>query len=364
MPEKENKRACKGICVFFFVCIMLNYIVPFLQQSFPVEDGFLVERRFVRVNHTVSEQTASEQMLDSVESKNKASWRDYIEITKPGINKSNLITTFAGYLVAAGLTDLNPLILILTLLGTALTIAGSCTLNNFIDRDIDPLMERTKSRPVADGRIKPATALWYGLTLTLLGLMLLAVGVNILAAFVAFIGVMVYVLIYSLWLKRTSTLNTVVGGISGAVPPMIGWVAANPAIDLNAWALFLILFMWQPPHFFALAMRRVEEYRQAGVPMLPVVKGFHETKKQTLFFTILLLPSSYLLFYTGTLGWFYLIVSLVLGGIYVVLSIRGFSAKDDIKWANQMFFYSLIYLTVILLSMVIDVLIRDLMRIL
>lgn len=316
------------------------------------------------MNQSVSEQTASEQMIESLESKNKASWRDYIEITKPGINKSNIIATFAGYFIATGLTELNLFTLILTLLGTALTIAGSCTLNNFIDRDIDPLMERTKSRPVAAGRIKPITALWYGLTLTILGLMVLAIGVNILAAFVAFIGVMVYVLIYSLWLKRTSTINTVVGGFSGSVPPMVGWVAANPTLDLNAWALFLILFMWQPPHFFALAMRRVEEYRAAGVPMLPVVKGFHETKKQTLIFTILLLPSSYLLFYTGTLGWFYLITSLILGGIYVALSIRGFFEKDNIKWANQMFFYSLIYLTVILLVMVIDVLIRDLMRIL
>ncbi|MBA4601086.1 protoheme IX farnesyltransferase [Thermoactinomyces sp. AMNI-1] len=290
----------------------------------------------------------------------RAGWRDYIEITKPGINKSNLIATFAGYFVAAEMMELDFLKLFLTLLGTALTIAGSCVLNNFIDRDIDPLMERTKDRPVADGRIKPAIALRYGLTLALSGLMVLAAGVNYLTALIALSGLFVYIFIYTIWLKRSSTLNTVVGGMSGAVPPMVGWVAVTSSVDLNAWALFLVLFMWQPPHFFALAMRRSEDYRAAGIPMLPVVKGFHETKKQTLLFTALLLPSSLILFYTGALGQFYLAVALVLGGIYIALSIRGFFVKDDKQWANQMFFYSLIYLTAILLAMVADVLISDL----
>lgn len=317
------------------------------------------------MNRSLSEQTATEQMIRSEPFglTSRTGWRDYIEITKPGINKSNLIATFAGYFVAAEIMELNFLKLLLTLLGTALTIAGSCTLNNFIDRDIDPLMERTKSRPVAEGRIKPAVALWYGTTLAFTGLVVLAAGVNYLAAVIAFAGLFVYVVIYSMWLKRSSTLNTVVGGFSGAVPPVVGWVAVTSSIDINAWALFLVLFMWQPPHFFALAMRRSEDYRTAGIPMLPVVKGFHETKKQTLLFTTLLLPSSLILFYTGALGLFYLTVALVLGGIYITLSIRGFFAKDDRQWANQMFFFSLIYLTAILLAMVADVLIQDIIAV-
>lgn len=317
------------------------------------------------MNRSLSEQTAAEQMIRSEPFglTSRAGWRDYIEITKPGINKSNLIATFAGYFVAAEIMELNFLKLLLTLLGTALTIAGSCTLNNFIDRDIDPLMERTKRRPVAEGRIKPAVALWYGLTLAFSGLVVLAAGVNYLACVVAFAGLFVYVVIYSMWLKRSSTLNTVVGGISGAVSPVVGWVAVTSSIDLNAWALFLVLFMWQPPHFFALAMRRSEDYRTAGIPMLPVVKGFYETKKQTLFFTTLLLLSSLILFYTGALGLFYLTIALVLGGIYIILSIRGFFVKDDRQWANQMFFYSLIYLTAILLTMVADVLIRGIIAV-
>ncbi len=318
------------------------------------------------MNRSLSEQAAAAEQMIGTEPfglTSRAGWRDYIEITKPGINKSNLIATFAGYFVAAEMMELDFLKLFLTLLGTALTIAGSCTLNNFVDRDIDPLMERTKSRPVAEGRIKPTVALWYGVALAFSGLVVLVAGVNYLSAVIAFAGLFVYVVVYSMWLKRSSTLNTVVGAFSGAVPPMIGWVAVTSSIDLNAWALFLVLFMWQPPHFFALAMRRFDDYRTAGIPMLPVVKGFRETKKQTLLFAILLLPSSLILFYTSALGLFYLAIALVLGGIYITLSIKGFFAKDDRQWANQMFFYSLIYLTAILLAMVADVLIRGIITI-
>jgi heme o synthase len=314
----------------------------------------------------LSQQTAADRIIktEPFESASKATWRDYIEITKPGINKSNLIATFAGYWVAAGIHSFQLVTLLITLLGTALVIAGSCTLNNFIDRDIDPLMERTKTRPVAGGRIKPAVALWYGISLTVLGLLILAFGVNLLAAILGFIGSFVYVVIYSMWLKRTSTLNTVVGGFSGAVPPMIGWVAVTSHIDLNAWALFLILFMWQPPHFFALAMRKAEDYRAAGIPMLPVVKGAAETKKQTLFFTVMLFFSSLLLFFTGACGWIYLVLALILGGIYIALAWKGFKTQDHEKWAKQLFFYSLIYLTAILFAMVLDVTIYDLIQML
>jgi heme o synthase len=286
-------------------------------------------------------------------------WRDFVEITKPGINKSNLFATFAGYWLAAGLAAFEFSTLFWTLLGTALVIAGSCTLNNVYDRDIDPLMERTRERSMASGKIRPVVALWYGIGLTVTGLAVLAFGVNPLAAFLGFIGFFVYVFIYTMWLKRTSTLNTVIGGFSGAVPPVIGWVAVTGTIDPAAWALFLILFLWQPPHFFALAMRRVDDYRTAGIPMLPVVKGFQATKKQTLLYTILLLPSSLLLYWTGTSGWFYLASALVLGGVYIFLAFRGFSSKDDVAWANRMFFYSLIYLTSLLLAMIADVVIQE-----
>jgi len=314
----------------------------------------------------MTQQAAADRMIPAgpFTSTSKPTWRDFVEVTKPGINKSNLIATFAGYFLAAGLNDFQFSTLFLTLLGTALVIAGGCTLNNFYDRDIDPLMKRTQTRSIAQGRVKPTVALWYGIVLTMVGLLLLALGVNFLSAVLAFIGFFVYVFIYTMWLKRTSTTNTVVGGISGAVPPMIGWVAVTNELDLNAWALFLILFMWQPPHFYALAMRKADDYKAAGIPMLPVVRGFKETKKQTLIFTILLLLSSVILFWTGICSWFYLVCALVLGGIYVALALKGFKTDDNEKWAKQMFFYSLIYLTSILFIMVVDVAVVEWMNIL
>lgn len=284
----------------------------------------------------------------------KGNWRDYIEVTKPGIIKSNLLATFAGFFLASDLASFDWLLLFFTLAGTAFVIAGGCALNNFYDRDIDPFMERTQSRAVAEGRMKPVVAMWYGIILTLIGALFFIIGVNGKALFLAFVGFFVYVFIYTMWLKRTSTINTVVGSISGAVPPMIGWVAVTNSFDLAAWALFLILFCWQPPHFFALAMRKVEDYRSAGIPMLPVVKGSKETKKQTFIFTVLLLPASILLYFTGAVSWMYLVVALILGGIYIFFAFQGFYTKDDQVWSRKMFVYSLIYLTGILLIMILD----------
>ncbi|TCS92813.1 heme o synthase [Hazenella coriacea] len=312
------------------------------------------------VERSMTQQTTADRIItaEPFTKVNKATWRDYIEITKPGINKSNLFATFAGYFLAAGFTAFNFVTLLFTLLGTALVIAGGCTLNNFYDRDIDPLMQRTRTRSVPEGRIKPTVALWYGIILTIIGLVVLAVGVNPLSAILSFIGFFVYVFIYTMWLKRTSTLNTVVGGFSGAFPPVIGWVAVTNNLDLSAWILFTILFMWQPPHFFALAMRKVEDYRAAGIPMLPVIKGFAETKKQTFIFVLLLVPASVLLFFTGAAGWFYLMIAILLGGIYIALALKGFRSSEDDEWAKRMFFYSLIYLTTLLLAMIVDVVIR------
>jgi protoheme IX farnesyltransferase len=299
-------------------------------------------------------------MPDEVTAKSGPSWRDFVEITKPGINKSNLLATFAGYWMAAGLTELEVPVLLWTLFGTALVIAGGCTLNNLYDRDIDPLMERTRDRTLVRGTIRPSVALWYGIVLTVTGLTVLALGANPLAAMLGFMGFFVYVVVYTMWLKRTSVHNTLVGSFSGAVPPVIGWVAAEGTIGPEAWALFLILFFWQPPHFFALAMRRVEDYRAAGIPMLPVVSGFHATKKQTLAYTILLFVSSLFLWWTGACGWIYLVAAVILGGAYVLLVLKGFRTENDVEWANKLFFYSLIYLTVLFSVIILDVTVREL----
>lgn len=288
-----------------------------------------------------------------VEGELKATWRDYVTVTKPGINVSNLLATFAGiWLADPG--SLNLLLVVYTLLGTGLIIAGGAVLNNFIDRDIDPIMSRTKERPVAAGRIHPQTALWMGILLGLSGMVLLMVLVNPLTAFLGMIGFFVYVFVYSAWLKRTTPLNTAVGGISGAVPPMMGWTAVTGTLDPAAWVLFLFMFLWQPPHFYALAMRKVEDYRKAGVPMLPVVRGFAITKRQVLLWIIALVPVSILLFATGVVGKIYLTLAIVLGTIYLVLAVSGLFVKDNDVWSRRMFFYSLIYLTCMQLAMFIN----------
>ncbi|OYD07009.1 heme o synthase [Paludifilum halophilum] len=282
----------------------------------------------------------------------KATWRDYWDITKPGINRANLIAVFAGFWLAGHETfDFG--LLMVTLLGTALVIAGGCVVNNFIDRDIDPLMTRTCNRPVAAGRIRPQTALWMGVVYYLSGAVLLALLVNALTALLASLGFFIYVIVYSAWSKRTTPWNTLIGSVSGAVPPLVGWAAVTGSLDAAAWILFMFMFIWQFPHFYALAMLKEEEYRTAGIPMLPVVKGGAETKRQILLFVLMMLPSSLLLFATGVVGWIYFATALILGSLWIFLAFRGLS--QDVKtWARHMFLYSLLYLTLMQAAMFLD----------
>src|SRR5690606_17338484 len=191
--------------------------------------------------------------------------------------------------------------------------------------------------------------LGLGIILILLGTGFLLL-TTITATVIGIIGVFSYIVLYTMWSKRKYTINTVIGSISGAVPPLIGWAAIDPDLHLIAWLLFLIMFIWQPPHFLALAMRRVEEYREAGVPMLPVVHGFAMTKRQILIWVICLLP---LPFYMFSLGGLFVLIATLLNIGWLVLGIRGYKKKDDIKWATQMFVYSLNYLTIMFVSMII-----------
>ncbi|WP_078430629.1 heme o synthase [Alkalihalobacterium alkalinitrilicum] len=281
------------------------------------------------------------------------SWKDYLTLGKIGIVTSNLITTFAGLFLAAkysgiSLTD-NLHIFVFALIGAALVMAGGCTLNNFIDRDIDPVMERTKERPSVNGRFQANHILWVGLIQSAIGIMFLAL-TNSVAAVIGILGLFVYVVLYSMWSKRTHSLNTVVGSISGAVPPLIGWAAIDPSLHTYAWLLFFIMFFWQPPHFLALAMKRCEEYRAAGIPMLPVVAGFAVTKRQMVLYVAILIPVSLML---APFGLVYTIVAAALGIGWLILGIAGFKMKDDIKWARLMFVYSLNYLTILFVLMVI-----------
>lgn len=288
----------------------------------------------------------------------KATLKDYYTVTKPGIVYSNLLGTIAGFFVAMGgnFTSSLAWTLLWTILGISLVIAGGTTLNNVYDRDIDGYMERTRNRPIHTGRISVKTGTIYGLSLAIVGEAVLTIGVNPLSAVFAFIGLFFYVVVYTMWLKRTTTLNTVVGGISGAMPTVMGYVAVSNSMDNVAWILFAILFLWQPPHFLALAMRRCEEYRNAGIPMLPVVRGFDETKRQILYYTAALVPVSLMLYTLEAVGLIYFIGAGLLGAIYLIYALKGiFNEKEkEIPWANFMFRYSVIYLTLIYILMMVD----------
>lgn len=280
-------------------------------------------------------------------------WKDFLATIKIGIVNSNLITTFTGFWLALQVLNKGFLanldILFFSIIGSALVMAGSCSLNNYIDRDIDHLMDRTKARPTVTGKFKPVYVLLMGIAFVLLGLIFL-----LLTTFTAFIigiiGVFSYVVVYSMWSKRRHVSNTVVGAVSGAVPPLIGWAAVDPNLDVMAWMLFLIMFAWQPPHFYSLAMRRVEEYRKAGIPMLPVVKGFARTKASIYGWILLLIPFP---FFMTELGLTFVILATILNVGWLVAGLYANKFKDDMKWARVMFIYSLQYLTILFVAMVI-----------
>ncbi|MGG0655972.1 heme o synthase [Rummeliibacillus pycnus] len=279
--------------------------------------------------------------------------KDFLALIKIGIVNSNLITAFTGLWLAFQFTDRHFLqeldILFYAIVGSAFIIAGSGAMNNYIDQDIDPVMTRTKSRPTVTGRFTPRFVMTVALILLFVGEILL-----FMASFAAGVwglaGIISYVILYSMWSKRRFVSNTIVGSISGAIPPVIGWAAVDPTLGSGAFALFCIMFAWQPPHFYALAMKRTEEYRAAKIPMLPVVKGFDRTKKSMLIWVVLLFPLPFLLTKLG-LGFIILATALNLG--WLILAITGFKAKDDIKWANKMFVYSLNYMTILFVSMII-----------
>ncbi len=290
-----------------------------------------------------------------VESKPMAAsaYKDFLALIKIGIVNSNMITVFTGLFLAmqlGGISFLHNLdLLILAMGGSGLIIAGSAALNNLIDRDIDPVMTRTKLRPTVTGRFKASSVWTLAFTFIVVGEVLLF-SASIAAGLWGLAGIFSYVVLYSMWSKRRYVSNTIVGSISGAIPPLIGWAAVEPSLGMGAWALFLIMFIWQPPHFYALAMRRTDEYRAANIPMLPVVKGFARTKISMLGWVLLLFPLPFLLTELG-IGFVILASALNVGWLY--LSIRGFKAKDDLKWATGMFVYSLNYMTILFVSIII-----------
>lgn len=304
----------------------------------------------------ISYQTSAESAALSVRPTppgETAKWKDFIALTKPGILRSNLIAAFAGFWVASR-WELQYGQLIIVLLGTALVMASSCVFNNYFDREMDTKMARTKNRALPMGKMSPKTVLWYAVILGILGLGVLFVFSGSLAGLFGAVGMFVYVVVYTLWLKRTSTWSTSIGAISGAMPPVIGYVAASGRIDLGAWMLFALLFLWQPPHFWALGIRRTEEYRAAGFPLLPVVKGIPRTKLQMIPYLALLIPIPILMYVYDYTGIWFLVIGELLSVAWLLMALQGFRAKDNDVWAKKVFLFSVNYLTILLIVMILD----------
>lgn len=278
--------------------------------------------------------------------------RAYYMLTKPGIIMGNIFTTMAGFALASG-GHINFPLFFSVILGLAFVIASAGVFNNYIDREADKKMERTKERPLAKGILKHSYAILFGTILGLSGFLFLLFTTNVLTALIAFIGFFFYLILYSIW-KYRSIYGTLVGSIAGAVPPVVGYTAASNRFDFAALLLFIILILWQMPHFYAIAVYRLKEYTAANIPVLPVKKGIYVTKIQSLLYIIAFMGVLSLLTLFGYTGNIFLMASLFLGLSWLLLSYRGFRAKNDERWGKQMFRLSLAVITVLCLVIPFD----------
>jgi protoheme IX farnesyltransferase len=280
-------------------------------------------------------------------------WRDYVTLTKPRIMSLLLLTAACGMVVgAAGFPS--PGLFAATMAGLALACGGASAFNHLLDRDIDKTMSRTDRRPVASGRVSPPRALEFGLALSAASFVLLGVTVNVVAAVLALVGNLFYVFVYTRWLKRSTPQNIVIGGAAGAIPPLVGWAAATGRITLPALALFLIVFVWTPPHFWALALMIRDHYANARVPMLPVVKGDRETARQIAWYTVALVAATLVPVAFGLFGLVYGISALVLGAILAWMAFALWRQTTR-EHAVKLFHYSMLYLALLFVAMALDV---------
>jgi heme o synthase len=277
---------------------------------------------------------------------------DYVSLAKPRIIPLLLITALGGMMMAERGWPSTSLV-VLTLAGGALAAAGAGAINCWIDRDLDGAMLRTRRRPLPDGRIAPSHALLFGIALGLAAFILLAFWVNVLAATLAISGLLFYVFVYTLWLKRWTVQNIVIGGAAGAVPPVVGWAAVTHRVDLTAIYLFAVIFLWTPPHFWALALRLKGDYARAQVPMLPVVRGEAVARRQILVYTVILVAVTLAVVVTGALGLLYLAGAAVLGGAFIALALVNLRSHRQ-RWSRLLFDYSIAYLGLLFAVMVAD----------
>ena len=268
----------------------------------------------------------------------------YYQLTKPGIIRGNAISALAGFLLAAR-GHINVPTLLAALAGLSLVVASACVFNNLIDRDIDAKMARTKKRALVQGAIKPNNAIGYGLLLGVAGTFILLKGTNALAAALALLGFFFYVIVYG-YFKRRTVYGTIIGSISGSLPPVVGYGAAGNHLDGGAIILFLIMTFWQMPHFYAIAMYRLKDYKAAGIPVLPAKKGLHRTKIEIMAYVLAFFGASVALSAFGYTGYTFLAVTTLLAFWWLFTGLKGFRLADNTRWARKMFGLSLVVLLV------------------
>jgi heme o synthase len=278
---------------------------------------------------------------------------DLMSLFKASVLIANVLPVFTGlwlamYFTNTSFTDKLDVVM-LTVIGSTMVMAGALVLNNWYDADIDSVMDRTKKRPTVTGAISLQVVLTIGIALTITGMILLLL-TTAEAAFYALVGWFTYVVLYTMWSKRRYTFNTLIGSVSGAVTPLIGWAAIDSTLHSVPILLFFILFIWQMPHTFAIAMKKCDEYKAAGVAMLPVVRGFSNTKKQIVFYIVCLLP---LPFFLAQLGTTFIVLATCLNVGWLVMSVRGYFIKDQLKWAHMNFIYSVNYITILFSLMIV-----------
>ena len=280
--------------------------------------------------------------------------QSYYQLTKPRIIPLLLITT-AGSMWIAASGEVDPVLLLVTLAGGTLAAASAQAINCIYDRDIDYDMERTRHRPIPSGRVQPRDALIFAIVLAVASFALLSIFANLLSAFLAMSGIAFYLLIYTHWLKRNSTQNIVIGGAAGAIPALVGWAAVTGTLSPTAWLIFGIVFVWSPPHFWSLALMIKDDYAAVNVPMLPVVAGEEATVKQIWWYTLITVASSLLIVYPlHSVGFIYSAIALFLGAIFIRKAWQLLQNPQERSLAKGMFLYSISYMMLLCLGMVID----------
>jgi protoheme IX farnesyltransferase len=288
--------------------------------------------------------------------KQRSKFGSYVALTKPRIIELLLVTTIPTMVLAAGKWPSVSLMAI-TLLGGSLAAGGANAINMYIDRDIDALMVRTQGRPLVTGDIRPQNALIFAVLLEIAAFAVLWSGANLLSALLALSATMFYVCIYSLWLKRTSKQNIVIGGAAGAVPVLVGWAAVQNSLGWAPVILFLVIFLWTPPHFWALAIRHSDDYRAAGVPMLPVVATMRETVRSMIVYSVILTATSLVLVPVANLGYIYGITALLFGTLFILGSIRLGRDPSESR-SMRLFSFSITYVSVLFMALTVDVLVN------